>query len=1003
VTLEAGSRNGNIVRGAPGFGSRRSRFAEFTGAWAATALRPVALGLALLLLGVGLGLADQATTGSISGRVADSSGAPLPGARVTVTSAEGSRAYVTGAEGRFLAPYLTPGVYEVRVELSGFATVERRGIDVRLARQVELSFALPAGTFRDALEVKAATPMVDFSSANASTGVKSSFLARVPVPRRLSDVVYLAPGVSSGGGTGVANPSISGASGLENQYVMDGVAINESRYGTLGLYSRSYGSLGSGMTYELVDEIQVRTAGSDAEYGQSTGGLINVVTKSGSNAWHGSAFGYLRAAGLEGERTQLTLFNGAVNTTETENRELGLTLGGPIVKDRAFFFVAVDPQNERTTYVAPEDFPLSTLGNVDVERRSTTYAAKATLESAPDHRFDVSVLGDPTTSPKGPQSSSAMLSTTIGGFDSLSYRSEKQVVHYDGILGPAWLLEASVGRAHEKFSDTPYLNQWAITDQTTKPTTRSGGKGSYDSSADGTSLQYGAKSTHILGSHELRFGGSYESTDMENIPSYTGPPFTLPNGQQTTSGAAVTIYPDAKYGKIYRVTNALLFARSASTVDYLGVFAQDKFEVGSRLTVNAGVRYESERMAGSSESFTFGGNWAPRLGFAFDPTGKGRLKVFGSFGIFYARIPSDLAVTAFSPYGRVSRADYFDAALTQLVPEGVSAAGTTTHFITKGASAAIIDPNVKLGFVREGAAGFEFQAAPELSVGVRYVHRETPRIVEDVANAAMVLYLQHVPGLSNVQYVITNPHANYPATLNGVGAFEDPIHDYDAIELTADKRFANGWSLLASYRWSRLWGTYEGFYYNGLNQPKPGETTFDDYPTNDPSYTAIGVPQYGFTGDIRYLGKLGAGPLPNDRTHQVKVYGSYAFPRGLDVGAAFSLTSGQPLTAMTTDPVSGYTGYIPMGPRGSGMMTEDGFKSRTPFLWSLDLHAGYTVKIAPSRLLLLADVTNVLNRQAVVSYDQRTQRSFGLVNPDFGRRTAYQDPRQVRLGVRFEF
>ncbi len=956
----------------------------------------------MLLLVGRVARADEATTGAIWGRVTDTSGAPQSGARVTVTSVEGSKVYVAEADGSFIALFLTPGMYSVRVEVPGFAVVERRGIEVRLGRRVGLEFALPRGVYNEALEIKAAPPLIDLSSVNSSTGINSSFLAKIPVGRQLSDVVYVAPGVSSGGGTGVANPSISGASGLENKYVMDGVTVNEARYGSQGLYSTQYGSLGTGVTYELIDEIQVKTAGSDAEFGQSTGGLVNVTTKSGSNVWHGSAFAYLRPAGLEGDRIRLTLTNGAVNATATDGRDLGFTLGGPLVKDRAFFFVAFDPQDERTTYIAPPGFPLRSLGGVDLERRSTPYAAKATVEWGPEHRVDVSSFGDPSSSPNGPQITLAMLNDTTGAFDALSYGTDQQIVHYQGLLASSWLLEASLGRSHQTLDDTPSLNQWAITDQTVTPNQLSGGKGSYDASTDGTSLQYEAKATWLLGSNEVRFGGSYMSTDMTESQAYTGPPITLPNGQQTTSGGAITILPDPQYGKIYRVTKGLLFSGQRSTLGYLGLFAQDRVQIGSRLTISAGLRYEQERMAGSAESFTFGDNWAPRLGFAYDPTGKGRFKVFGSLGVFYAQVPSDLALSAFSPFGRVSRADYFDAALTEPVPEGVKAAGSTTHFLTKGATAAIIDPTAKPGYIREGAVGFEFQAASELSVGMRYVHRETPRVLEDVTNAAMVLYLEHLPGLSNAQYVITNPRANYPATLNGVGAFEDPIHDYDAIELTADKRFGNGWALLASYRWSRLWGTYEGFYYNGLNQAKPGETKFDDYPTNDPSYTQVGVPQYGFTGDIRYLGRLGAGPLPNDRPNQVKLYATYAVPLGLDIGAGFSAVSGQPLTPMATDSVSGSIGYIPLAPRGSGMMTADGFKTMTPVVWSLDLHADYAFRIAPGRLVLLADVTNVFNKQAVTSYDQRTQLSFGLTNPDFGKRTSIQGPRQVRVGVRLE-
>jgi outer membrane receptor protein involved in Fe transport len=957
---------------------------------------------ALLLVGQAV-LANEATTGAIGGRVKNSAGAPLPGVKVTVTSGQGSKVYMAEADGRFLAPYLTPDVYTVRVDLAGYAAAEHHGVEVRLGKRVELEFTLPRGAYNEALEVVGTAPMVDFSSAHVSTDVKSSFLERLPVERRLSGLIYVAPGVSSGGSIGTENPSMSGGSGLENQYVMDGVSIADPKLGTLGQYSRGYGSLGSGVTSELVDEIQVKTAGSDAEYGRSTGGLVNVITKSGSNAWRGSVFAYLTPERLEGDPAQFNLVNSGTTTVGEEFRDMGFTLGGPLVKDRAFFYVAVDPQYDRTTLLAPPGYPLHALGGVDRIRRSTPYAGKVTLTLGPEHRIDVSAFGEPATSPKGPQSLRAMTGDSTASFDSLDYGSANQTAHYQGLPAAPLLVEGSVGHVRQTFTDTPYLDAWSIRDQTVKPTKRSGGKGSYDLNSFSDGWQYEAKTTYLLGSHEIKVGGSFEDTDMEANSAYTGPPVTLPNGQQTSSGVTVTILPDSKLGRIYRASSGLLFSQQRANVSYLGAFAQDKFQLGPRWTLSAGLRYERERMKGSAESFTFGDNFAPRLGLTWDATGEGRLKVFASYGVYFAKQPGDLALTAFSPYGRVSRADYYDAALTQPIPEGVSAGGTTTHFLTKGASAAIIDPTAKLGYIHEDTLGAEFQAAPQLNVGVRYIHRDTPRILEDVTNAAMVLYVEHIPGLANTQYMITNPRANYPATLNGVGAFENPIHDYDAVELTADKRFANGWALLASYRWSRLWGTYEGFYYNGLNEPKPGETTFDDYPTNDPSYTQIGVPQYGFTGDVRYLGRLGAGPLPNDRTHQLKLYATYAAGRGLNLGTGFWLSSGQPLTPMTSDPVSGYTGYIPLAPRGSGIMTVDGFKTRTPWVWSLDLHADYGFKIAPSRVVLSVDVANVFNKQAVTAYDQNTQQSFGTPDPDFGKRTAYQDPRLVRFGVRVEF
>jgi hypothetical protein len=946
--------------------------------------------------------AQQPIAGSIAGRVTDESGAPLPGAAVILTTAQGSTSHITDGRGRFLAPYLTPGTYAVRVQLEGFRPVERKGVEVRIGQRVELAFSLPIGSFADAVEVRVAAPIVDFSTGGAGTTLDSDFLSRVPVGRGLGEIVYLAPGVSSGGGTGTPNPSISGGSGLENEYDVDGVRINEPRHGTLGVFSEDYGALGSGVTYDFIAEVQTTTSGGEAEYAHSTGGVVNVITKTGTNELHGSAFGYLRPEALEGTRRRLSLVDGAANTVGVQKWDAGFTLGGPILRDRAFLFVAVDPQEVRTTMIAPEGFPLRSLGGVARTRRTTPYAAKATFAWGNDHRLDASFFGDPSESGNGPQSPATMLFDTTSAFSGLSFGSDIQTLQYQGILSPAWLVEGSVGRARVRFEESPSVDQWQVTDETTKPSTSSGGIGSYEQRSEGSSWQLQTKSTHLLGNHEIRYGAAYERADSELVSAYTGPAFTLASGERTVTGAVVTVLSDPTFGRIYRVTRSRLQSLRQADQRSLGIFVQDKVAVGSRLTITAGLRYERQQLEGTDASFTFADNWAPRLGLVLDPSGTGRMKAFTSFGVFFARIPSDLALTAFNALGRVVRADYFDAGLTQPVPEGVDAGGTTTHLLLQGASPATIDPTARLTYIREAAIGFEFQAADQLNVGVRYLHRDMPRVLEDVGTAAMILYFTHDPAFSSVEYMITNPRNGYPATVNGIGSFQDPVHRYDAVELTVDKRFSANWMLLASYRWSRLWGTYEGFYDNSTNQAKPAESSLLDFPTNDPTFTAIGGPQYGFRGDIRYQGTLGAGPLPNDSPHQLKVYGAYAPSHGLTLGAGLTAASGRPLTPMATDAVNNRQGSIPEAPRGSGIETEDGFRTRTPFVWSLDLHADYGLPFKPGRVRLAVDVLNVFNKQAVISYDQNTQRKFGVTNPDFGRRTAYQEPRQVRLGVRFE-
>ena len=125
--------------------------------------------------------------------------------------------------------------------------------------------------------------------------------------RRLSDTLYLAPGVSSGGGTGRANPSVSGASGLDNQYLVDGVNITNPGYGALGSYSIVLGSLGNGVTFDFIQEVQVKTAGYEAQYGQATGGVVSVVTKSGSNSLRGTLFGYTQPTGTQSAYTPVEL------------------------------------------------------------------------------------------------------------------------------------------------------------------------------------------------------------------------------------------------------------------------------------------------------------------------------------------------------------------------------------------------------------------------------------------------------------------------------------------------------------------------------------------------------------------------------------------------------------------------------------------------------------------------------------------------------------------------
>ena len=980
----------------------------------------------LIALTLCAGLANaQETTGTISGRLIDAQGLAVPGATVTITGPQGARTTVTDSAGRFSVPFLVPGTYSVRAELQGFKAVEQKDIVVRLGQTADLNLKMDVGGLTETVEVTGASPVVDTQTTTAGANLDSAMLSRLPVGRSLAETLYVAPGVSSGGGTGTSNPSIGGGSGLENQYVVDGVNISSGGFGSLGSYSRvsSLGSLGNGVTFDFIKEVQIKTAGYEAEFGQATGGVVNVVTKSGSNELHGTLFGYTRPNALESKYTQIHTANGFTNTTGTTLSDFGAEVGGPVMKNHLYFFGAIDPQWDKKWAIAPDNvdaaganvFPLRSLGEVARERKFVSYSAKGTYEANANHRINVSFFGDPGSAPVGPQRNNALEGTDTARFSSFSrFGGNNQIVKYDGVLTNSFLLEGSWARAQNSTSEVPSVDAWRLQDNRVTPQIRSGGIGFFENN-DGTNKQYQAKATNIFSGHQIKYGVAFEDIAFSDIPNYTGPTFTLPNGVQTKTGAGdpVTILPDPVFGSIYRATRANYVLGRSTTQKYFNWFAQDTWQVGDRLTIRPGLRYEQQTIEGTLKKFTWKNNYAPRIGVTYDVAGGGKSKLYGNWGRFYAKVPNDLAARSLSADSGISRADYFDANLTRPVPEGVLAGGQTRHFILAGQNASDFDPNARSTYMDEYLAGFEYEALPGMNVGVRYIHRSMPRILEDVGTAQMVAYDLGLPGLDSVEYFVTNVDHTTPVTpFPGLPAahFEDPLHHYDAVEFTADKRLSNNWSLQSSYRWSRLWGNFEGFYRNDNGQSDPAISSLFDFPTDDPTYTSIGVPQFGYLGDIRYLGKLGAGLLPNDRTHQIKVYGTYNLPVGLNVGAGVNLSSGQPLTQLAANPNYASPGEIPMTPRGQGIQTADGFRKRTPFEEAINAHVDYAFGKGLRRVVLLLDGFNLFNLQRVTGYNYYYEYpTFGTKNPDFGAvgnpvtRVGYQTPQQIRFGARFEF
>jgi len=233
----------------------------------------------------------QVTVGMVQVTVEDATGAVIPGAKVTMSSPMGSRTLTTDERGMALFGGVTPGLWTIRAEVPGFKAAEAKDVDVRINVRTPVILVMEPGDVTQTVEVTAAAIAIDPGSTNLTASHNDTLYNTIPIGRNLTNTFYLGAGVNDGGGTGFSNPSISGGSGLENLYVLDGVNITNTGFGAYGTYHRVFGPIGSGVTTSFIQEVQVTTGGFEANYGQALGGVINVTTKSGSNDFHGAIYG----------------------------------------------------------------------------------------------------------------------------------------------------------------------------------------------------------------------------------------------------------------------------------------------------------------------------------------------------------------------------------------------------------------------------------------------------------------------------------------------------------------------------------------------------------------------------------------------------------------------------------------------------------------------------------------------------------------------------------------
>src|SRR5262245_33003420 len=632
---------------------------------------------------------DIATKGGISGRVTDSAGAAIANAKITITGPTGDRTVTANAEGDFELQNLTPGSYKVKVEQSGFKSINVPGVEVFVGKNSALKLTLEPGNISEVVEVTAGAATVDTSSTAIGSNLNDQLYQNLPLQRNVQSLFYLAPGSTDSLGGGRANPSISGGSALDNLYIADGVNITDSAFGGLGVFSRSYGTMGVGINTSFIKEVQVKTGGFEPQYGQSQGGIVNIITKSGTNAYHGSVFGFVQPESFESGRKQPDdlLVNKTGKLLHNEGYDAGFDFGGPFpgLKDNLFFFGSFNPSATRATVRGPEGSGLRTIYGDQTHRRLFTknYSFKTDYNITSTHQVNFSIFGDPTTSNVAPFRSLNIDNTTANS--KLDLGTRNIAARYNGSITSTWTVSGSFSQGHNRFDESGFASVHNILDRTNavRGNFNAVGLGFYEPT-EGTTYRTTVdtqKQVSIWGNHTFGIGYNYQRAFYSGLRERSGPKFNIPAtnadgtlkiaaiaaGQPTNAAfsmraapASCTLCPLLPVNgvdvPVYLRQDRGEFGTPAFDTEskYHSAYAQDTWRLNRYITGLIGYRWEQERLIGSPGSngarinYVFSGNWSPRFGVTVDPFGKGKTKFYYNFGRFHEYIPLDLAERSLS-------------------------------------------------------------------------------------------------------------------------------------------------------------------------------------------------------------------------------------------------------------------------------------------------------------------------------------------------------------------
>lgn len=651
---------------------------------------------------------DLSTTGSIGGKVVDVNGAAIAGAVVTAAGATGERSATANSEGIFEIQNLLPGNYSVKVSQSNFKTGLISAVTVNVGKQVNLQLTLEPGEVSATVNITDSAQTIDQQSTAVGQNLNDQLFQNVPVQRSVSSLFYLSPGAADSINGGRDNPSIAGASGLDNLYIADGVNITDSAFGGIGTFNRSYGALGTGINTSFIKEVQVKTGGFEPQYGQSQGGIVNITTQSGSSDFHGAIYGFARPKAFEATRRQPddTRVNKQGKLLHEEDYDAGVDIGGyvPGARNNLFFFGSFNPTVRREIVRGVEGNPLdiaagnggiinsglfNLVGDHTRRYRVYNYALKLDYNINENHTLAFSIFGDPTKTNTSDFRTLNIDNTTAQS--QLDYGTRNMALRYFGSPSASWTVSASFSQGRNHFNETGFadlnLIQVRLPIDPIRGNYASQGLGFYEptESTNYRTTFDVTKQVNLWGSHTFGVGYQFQRSLYSGSRERSGPRYAIP--ATNASGTPIADIGGAAFavGQMFNVHFRLRSQNNACTLcpllnvrgtdvpvslqvyrgefgppsfntygNYHAGYAQDTWRVNKYISAIVGLRWEQERVigspnaAGSRYAYTFTDQWAPRLGVTIDPFGRGKTKIWYNYGRFFEYLPLDAAERSLS-------------------------------------------------------------------------------------------------------------------------------------------------------------------------------------------------------------------------------------------------------------------------------------------------------------------------------------------------------------------